>query len=38
LRQGRRQQFELSGLTDTIGADHFYPTVHAAVQGFAHRA
>ena len=32
------EQFELSGLTQTIGVDHFYPTVQAAVQGFAHRA
>jgi hypothetical protein len=31
------EQFEFSGLTETIGADHFYPTVQAAVQGFAHR-
>ena len=27
-----------SGLTQTIGVDHFCPTVQAAVQGFAHRA
>jgi sulfate permease, SulP family len=35
LRTGMEEQFELSGLTETIGADHFYPTVQAAVQGFA---
>jgi anti-anti-sigma factor len=38
LRTRMEEQFELSGLTETIGADHFYPTVQAAVQGFAHRA
>ena len=27
-----QDQFELSGLTETIGPEHFYPTVHAAVQ------
>jgi hypothetical protein len=30
-----QEQFELSGLTETIGLEHFYPTVHAAVQAFA---
>ena len=34
LRTRMQEQFELSGLTETIGADHFYPTVHAAVQAF----
>jgi anti-anti-sigma factor len=38
LRTRMEEQFELSGLTETIGADLFYPTVQAAVQGFAHRA
>jgi high affinity sulfate transporter 1 len=35
LRTGMQEQFELSGLTETIGPQHFYPTVHAAVQAFA---
>ena len=35
LRTGMEEQFELSGLIETIGADRFYPTVQAAVQGFA---
>jgi hypothetical protein len=26
-----QKQFELSGLTETIGPQHIYPTVHAAV-------
>jgi high affinity sulfate transporter 1 len=34
LRTGMQEQFELSGLTETIGPQHFYPTVHAAVQAF----
>jgi hypothetical protein len=29
-----QKQFELSGLTETIGPQHIYPTVHAAVQAF----
>ena len=32
LRTRMQDQFELSGLTETIGPEHFYPTVHAAVQ------
>jgi len=35
LRTGMQEQFGLSGLTETIGPQHFYPTVHAAVQAFA---
>jgi high affinity sulfate transporter 1 len=35
LRTRMREQFELSGLAETIGPEHFYPTVHAAVQAFA---
>jgi sulfate permease, SulP family len=35
LRTRMQEQFELSGLTETIGPQHFYPTVHAAVQAFA---
>jgi MFS superfamily sulfate permease-like transporter len=35
LRTGMQEQFELSGLTETIEPQHFYPTVHAAVQAFA---
>ena len=34
LRTRMQEQFELSGLSKTIGADHFYPTVHAAVEAF----
>jgi hypothetical protein len=29
-----QEQFELSGLTETIGPEHFYPTAQAAVQAF----
>jgi hypothetical protein len=28
------EQSELTGLTEAIGLDHFYPTAHAAVQAF----
>jgi high affinity sulfate transporter 1 len=35
LRTRMQEQFKLSGLTETIGPEHFYPTVHAAVQAFA---
>jgi high affinity sulfate transporter 1 len=35
LRTRMQEQFELSGLTETIGSQHFYPTVQAAVQAFA---
>jgi sulfate permease, SulP family len=35
LRTRMEEQFELSGLAETIGRQHFYPTVHAAVQEFA---
>ena len=34
LRTRMEQQFELAGLTETIGSQHFYPTVHAAVEAF----
>jgi SulP family sulfate permease len=34
LRTRMQEQFELSGLTETIGSQHFYPTVHAAVEAF----
>jgi SulP family sulfate permease len=34
LRTRMQEQFELSGLTETIGPQHFYPTVHAAVEAF----
>ena len=34
LRTRMQDQFELAGLTETIGSRHFYPTVHAAVQAF----
>jgi hypothetical protein len=29
------EQFELAPLTETIGSQHFYPTVRAAVEAFA---
>lgn len=32
LKEGLRTRFEDSGLTETVGAKHFYPTVRAAVQ------
>src|SRR6476660_3146062 len=32
LRTRMEEQFELSGLTETIGPEHFYATVHAAVE------
>jgi SulP family sulfate permease len=35
LRTRMQEQFELSGLTETIGPQRFYPTVHAAVQASA---
>jgi sulfate permease, SulP family len=35
LRTRMQEQFELSGLTKTIGPRQFYPTVDAAVQAFA---
>jgi len=35
LRTRMQEQFELSGLTKTIGRRHFYPTVDAAIQAFA---
>ena len=34
LRTRMEEQFEFSGLTETIGPEHFYPTVHAAVEAF----
>jgi high affinity sulfate transporter 1 len=34
LRTRMEEQFELSSLTETIGPEHFYPTVHAAVEAF----
>jgi SulP family sulfate permease len=34
LRTHMEEQFELSGLTDVIGPEHFYPTVHGAVEAF----
>ena len=35
LRTRMQEQFELASLTETIGSQHFYPTVHAAVQALA---
>jgi sulfate permease, SulP family len=35
LRTRMQEQFELSGLTEAIGRQHFYPTVRAAVEAFA---
>ena len=34
LRTRMQEQFETAGVTDTIGAEHLYPTVHAAVDAF----
>ena len=34
LRTHMEEQFELSGLTEVIGPEHFHPTVHGAVQAF----
>jgi sulfate permease, SulP family len=34
LRTRMEEQFELSGLTEVIGPEHFYPTVRGAVQAF----
>ncbi len=34
LRTHMAEQFDLSGLTQVIGPEHFYPTVHGAVQAF----
>jgi SulP family sulfate permease len=34
LRTSMQEQFELSGLTEVIGPEHFYPTVHGAVEAF----
>jgi MFS superfamily sulfate permease-like transporter len=31
LRTRMEEQFELAGLTETIGTQHFYPTVQAVV-------
>jgi sulfate permease, SulP family len=36
LRTRMQEQFELSGLTEVIGPDHFYPSVRDAVQVFTH--
>jgi hypothetical protein len=30
-----QEQFDVSGLAEAIGPEHFYPTVHAAVQALA---
>jgi SulP family sulfate permease len=35
LRTRMQEQFELAGLTETIGPQRFYPSVHAAVEAFA---
>ena len=35
LRTRMEEQFDLSGLTETIGSDHFFPTIRAAVEAFA---
>jgi Lhr-like helicase len=35
LRTRMQEDFERAGLTETIGPQHFYPTVHAAVQAFS---
>ena len=35
LRTHMQDQFEAAGAVDAIGRDHFYPTVRAAVDGFA---
>jgi MFS superfamily sulfate permease-like transporter len=32
LRTRMEEQFELAGVTETIGRERFYPTVHAAVE------
>ena len=34
LRTRMQEQFELAGLNEAIGAGHFYPSVHAAVDAF----
>jgi sulfate permease, SulP family len=34
LRTRMEESFELAGLTETIGREHFYPTVRAAVEAF----
>jgi sulfate permease, SulP family len=35
LRTRMQEQLEQAGVTATIGADHFYPSVHAAVEAYA---
>jgi high affinity sulfate transporter 1 len=35
LRTRMQDDFELAGLTEAIGSQHFYPTVRAAVEAFA---
>jgi sulfate permease, SulP family len=36
LRTRMQEQFQLAGVTKTIGAENFYPSVHAAVDRFTH--
>lgn len=36
LRTRMREQFQHAGLTSTIGSGNFYPSIHAAVDGFTH--
>jgi MFS superfamily sulfate permease-like transporter len=35
LRTRMQEQFDVSGLAEAIGPEHFYPTVRAAVQALA---
>ena len=35
LRSRMRSDFEVAGVVDEIGRDHFYPSVRLAVAGFA---
>jgi MFS superfamily sulfate permease-like transporter len=35
LRTRMQEQFDVSGLAEAIGPEHFYRTVHAAVQALA---
>ena len=34
LRTRMEEQFDLAGLTETIGSEHFFPTIRAAVDAF----
>jgi SulP family sulfate permease len=37
LRARMRPDFEVAGLTEAIGSEHFYPTVRQAVAAFERR-